>query len=185
MTAKTMITTSATTYCLMLSLYIGAQAQAAPVPLTQLVDAAGAIAVVEVRAVDGRKNGSRVATAQVLDVWKGRLPGVVRYLTSPGEGGDAPDARSGEVVVLFLKRGHVESNLVIARALQEWVVVSGARGPVVSISPAVALLVSLGGDLSERRRFVQKVDLRKMQEYVRRAAQANKALNRTRIQQIS
>jgi hypothetical protein len=90
-----------------------ARAEAAEVSLKDLVARSGLIVIARVAAVEdgpaGIKtegNGAfpplRVATAEVIEVWKGGPLREVRYIASPVQNCDVSHADEGERVVLFL-----------------------------------------------------------------------------------
>jgi len=62
---------------------------------------ASLIVVAQVENVN-EKDGVKVATARVIDVWKGRSPGIVQFRASRSWTCDASTAIPGETVVLFL-----------------------------------------------------------------------------------
>ncbi len=69
--------------------------------LEMLTRSASLIVVAEVENVT-EKGGVRIATARIIDVWKGRATGIVQFRASRSWTCDVSNAIPGETVVLFL-----------------------------------------------------------------------------------
>ena len=69
--------------------------------LEMLTRTANLIVVAQVENVT-KKGDVRIATARVIDVWKGRSAGIVQFRASKSWRCDVSEATPGEVVVLFL-----------------------------------------------------------------------------------
>ena len=65
---------------------------------------------------DERFSAVRVATAEVIETWKGAPPREVRFLASPTWVCDISEAEKGEQVVLFLTRRKEEPSLRISHS---------------------------------------------------------------------
>jgi hypothetical protein len=91
-----------------------AAAKVAPVPFERLVQSSDIIVVAQVESVHTGWSKKKMATASVLEAWKGESGEAVKFLASPKFTCDINDAVEGERVVLFLYLRPFRSSYIIA-----------------------------------------------------------------------
>ncbi len=92
------------------------RAKVAAVAFKDLVAGSEVIVVAQVTKVEAGGKDQDVATARVIEVWKGSPGAVVRYLASPTWTCDISDAKEGERIVLFLAKSKDSPLLTIAHS---------------------------------------------------------------------
>jgi len=105
-----------------------AEARVAPITLKELVDSSDLIVVAYETKVEDRpgelklgeedviRSPIKVATARILEVWKGKTGPDVHYIASPTWTCDISEARVGEQVVLFLSKSEGVPFMLIGHA---------------------------------------------------------------------
>ncbi len=93
-----------------------ARAMVAPIKFHELVANSEVIVVAQVTKIDIRGKDEEIATARVVQTWKGTPGAEVRFLASPTWTCDISDAEIGEHVVLFLTRSKDSAILIIAHS---------------------------------------------------------------------
>jgi hypothetical protein len=101
-------------------------AEVARITLSKLIDTSELIVVArETTVEDGPANVNlergaaspvKVATARIVEVWKGKTGHEVRYIASPTWTCDISEAKVGEPVVLFLRKSKTEPFMLIAHS---------------------------------------------------------------------
>jgi hypothetical protein len=81
-----------------------------------LVQSSDIIVIAKVESVSHPPIGKRYAKAKVTEVWKGAQTERVEFLASPTWTCDISEAKKGETVLLFLKKGGKSRSYTIAHA---------------------------------------------------------------------
>jgi hypothetical protein len=163
-------------------------ARVADISLKELVDGCDLIVVATVSKVEDApgdlKLGEEVtvpveiATARVLEVWKGNAPREVRYVASPTWTCDVSDAKVGERVVLFLKKPEGWPIRVIAHAGRGRMPIRDVNGKLYATIRADDVRLPTGvstiSDSESKYQFIRAVDLSLLRSTV-------KAMGRTDI----
>jgi hypothetical protein len=120
---------------------------------------------------DGRRAAVKVATAHVIEIWKGEKVSELRFLASPTLACDIADAEEGELVVLFLERQKTSSVKAIAHAGRGRMPIREVKGKSYATiwSDDVLLpegTVTIPGP-EPKSSFIRSIELSKLKELVR------------------
>lgn len=96
--------------------------------LAALTRSADAIFLVRVDAISTDSSTSALASAHVLDVWKGALVQTVSYKASPGFACDMSSATIGKSAVIFLKGNSQQGVMSIAYAGRGQMLINDVEG---------------------------------------------------------
>jgi len=125
----------------------------------------------DIKAENDRFPPVKVATAQVIETWKGSPVREVRYVASPLQTCDISDAKKGERVVLFLKNRSGSPILMIAHLGRGGMPLREVGGKTYATLWTEDVLLPEGTATipgpEPKYSFIRSVELRKLKELVR------------------
>ncbi len=125
----------------------------------------------DIKAESDRFPPVKVATAQVIETWKGSAARDVRYVASPLQTCDISDAKKGERVVLFLKNRNGSPILMIAHLGRGGMPLREVGGKTYATLWTEDVLLPKGtatiSGPEPKYSFIRSVELSKLKELVR------------------